>query len=148
MEYKIEIEAAPKQEDRAAIFEGLDAHNLSVAGDAQFQKLSIFLRDESGGLIGGLLGETYWGWLFVETLWIGHILRHKGYATKLMAAAEAEALARGCRYAYLDTFSFQARPFYEGLGYEVFGVLEDYPGEHKRFFMKKTLEPEAGESAS
>ncbi len=148
MEYKIEIETAPKPEDRAAIFEGLDAHNISSVGDAQFKKLSIFLRDESDAVIGGLLGETYWGWLFVETLWVDRKLRHRGYATTLMAAAEAEALARGCKYSYLDTFSFQARPLYESLGYEVFGVLEDYPGEHKRFFMKKALACDRNEPAS
>ena len=139
MGYKIEIGATPKQEDKAVLSKGLDAHNISAADDAEYKKLSVLLRDESGAVVGGLLGETYWGWLFVETLWIDHKLRHKGHATELMAAAEAEALERGCKYSYLDTFSFQARPFYDSLGYEVFGVLEDYPGEHKRFFMKKTL---------
>lgn len=139
MGYKLAIETTPKQEDRTVIFEGLDSHNASITGDPQFKKLAIFLRDETGEIAGGLLGETYWGWLFVNALWIDHKLRRKGHATELMAAAEAEALVRGCKYSYLDTFSFQARPLYESLGYEVFGVLENYPGEHERVFMKKTL---------
>ena len=50
-----------------------------------------------------------------------------------MQAMEAEAIRRGCRGAYLDTFSYQARPFYERLGYEVFGTLDDYPAGHQRF---------------
>ena len=147
MEYKIEIEKKPKQQDVAIIHEGLDSHNISVVGDAEYKKLSIFIRDESGVVIGGLLGVTYWGWLFISDLWVDHKLRQKGYATRLMAAAEAEALARGCKRSYLDTFSFQARPLYVGLGYEVFGVLEDFPGEHKRFFMKKTLTPDTSYTA-
>jgi len=52
---------------------------------------------------------------------------------------EHAAKERGCTAAHLDTFSFQARPFYESLGYEVFGTLDDYPQGHQRFFMKKTL---------
>jgi hypothetical protein len=52
---------------------------------------------------------------------------------------EAEAIRRGCHGAFLDTFSYQARPFYEKLGYEVFGTLEDYPPGHQRFYMRKRL---------
>ena len=52
---------------------------------------------------------------------------------------EAEAIRRGCKGAYLDTFSYQARPFYEKLGYEVFGTLDDYPTGHQRFYMRKRL---------
>ena len=58
--------------------------------------------------------------------------------------AEAEAIRRGCLGAWLDTFSFQARGFYERLGYAVFGALADYPPGHDRFFMQKPLVPPAG----
>jgi len=53
--------------------------------------------------------------------------------------AEVEARKRGARYAYLDTFDFQAPEFYKKYGYEVFGVLEDFPSGHTRYFMKKQL---------
>jgi predicted GNAT family acetyltransferase len=144
---KIEIETDPKKQDVAIVHDGLMAHNKAAAVDARYKRLTIFLRDETDAVVGGLVGETYWDWLYVETLWVDEILRHKGYATELMATAEAEALARGCKHSFLDTFSFQARSLYEGLGYEVFGVLDEYPGEHKRFFMRKTLAPGASESA-
>ena len=139
MEYKVEIEKKPKKQDVAIVHDGLMAHIKSAAVDGNYKKLTIFLRDATDAVVGGLLGETCWNWLYVDTLWVDHRLRHQGHATELMIAAEAEALARGCKHSFLDTFSFQARPFYEGLGYEVFGVLEDYPGENKKFFMRKTL---------
>jgi GNAT superfamily N-acetyltransferase len=86
----------------------------------------------------GLAGETYSGWLFIRYLWVSDLLRGKGIGRKLMADAEARALERGCRSAWVDTFSFQAPGFYPKLGYEVFGEL-DYPPRHKRFFLRKRL---------
>jgi hypothetical protein len=56
-----------------------------------------------------------------------------------MASAEKIALERGCVGSWLTTFSFQASGFYEGLGYEVFGRLENSPGENVRIFMRKRL---------
>jgi hypothetical protein len=54
-----------------------------------------------------------------------------------MNEAEAEAIRRGCRGAWLDTFSFQARGFYERPGYSIFGTIENFPPGHRRFFLKK-----------
>lgn len=62
-----------------------------------------------------------------------------GVGRSLLAAAEREAANRGCRGVYLDTFDFQARPFYERVGYTVFGAQDDYPPGHRRFFMQKDL---------
>jgi hypothetical protein len=57
-----------------------------------------------------------------------------------MSRAESEAIVRGCHHAWLDTFEFQARGFYERLGYRCFGELNDYPTGFARYFMKKALD--------
>lgn len=88
---------------------------------------------------GGLLGHTHWNWLFVSHLWVADPLRGRGYGRALMVQAEEEALRRGCDHAHLDTFDFQARAFYERLGYTVFGQLADYPSGHTRYFLQKEL---------
>jgi GNAT superfamily N-acetyltransferase len=85
------------------------------------------------------VGGTYWGWLYVEILWLDARARGRGLGARLMAMAEQEAQRRGCRGAHLDTMSFQALPFYERMGYTVFGVLEDLPPGHRRYFLKKKL---------
>ena len=90
-------------------------------------------------IVGGLLGETYWEWFYVDLIWVKVELRGQGYGKQLMEISEAEARRRGAKNAYLDTFSFQAPGFYEGLGYEIFGELDDYPPGHRRYFMKKKL---------
>src|SRR5581483_11935644 len=99
------------------------------------------LRDRRGTVVGGLVGEYYWGWLHIETLAMAEDMRGRGFGTRLLTTAEADARRRGCRHICLETFSFQARPFYERLGYEVFGTLDDYPPGHKKYFMRKTLAP-------
>lgn len=138
-EYEIIVEASSSPEDKGIVMRGLRSYNISQAGDPDVQQLNVFLRDETETVVGGLLCLTYWGWLSIETIWITDFLRRKGYGTKLVATAEAEALKRGCRHAILDTYSFQARSFYEHLGYETFGVLENFPAGHQRVFMRKTL---------
>lgn len=131
---------APDPASREAILRNLLAFNAVQAGVAPDPRpLAMLIRSESGEVTGGLWSRTAWGWLFVELLFIPEDRRGAGLGARLMRRAEAEAWNRGCRQAWLDTFSFQARGFYEKLGYRVFGSLDDYPAGHSRFFLTKAL---------
>jgi len=137
---KISIEETAQESDVHVIEHGLTQHaEESGIEPRNHQQLAISLRDDDGRLVGGLIGDTVWGWLQVKLLWVASELRGKGYGAKLMAAGEEEARRRGCHHALLDTFDFQARSLYERLGYEVFGTLDDFPRGHQRFFMRKPL---------
>ena len=139
--YTMTIEETPDPGDTRFVFERLLEFNRSRTGaDDDHRHLAIFVRDESGEIVGGLLGHTFWGWLYVEILWIDESVRGQGYGHTLLAAAEQEAIARGCHHALLDTMSFQARPFYEKHGYTVFGELHDIPVGHSRYYMQKPLQ--------
>ena len=136
---RIEIELSPTPADEQIITGGLRQHNqqhVRADGDLRF---GVYLRGVEGILIGGLLARAGRGWLHVQSMWVESGLRGQGYGRQLLAAAEAEAQRRGCHSAHLDTFSFQARPFYERCGYEVFATLENYPDGYQRFFMRKAL---------
>jgi GNAT superfamily N-acetyltransferase len=134
------LEATPSEADLEAIRDGLHAFNTLAASDDGHQNLTLFLRDENGALLGGLLGDTYWGWLHVAILWLDEKARRHGYGSRLLAAAEAEAVRRGCHHAHLDTMSFQALPFYEKRGYKVWGKISDMPIGHSRIFLAKKLD--------
>ena len=127
--------------DRESILRGLQRFNEAGGGPSDFRPLAVLLRGEGGETIGGLWGRTAWCWLFVELLFVPEPLRRAGAGRELMRRAEAEAIKRGCLGAWLDTFSFQARGFYERLGYSVFGQLDSYPPGHSRFFLRKSLVP-------
>jgi GNAT superfamily N-acetyltransferase len=119
--------------------DGLSRFNHPYAGDDSYTPISIFLRDENGAVIGGLLGGTYWGWLHIDILWLDDSLRRQGYGSKLLALAEDEGRRRGCKNAHLDTMSFQALGFYQKHGYTVWGTLEGIPEGHDRIYLRKTL---------
>ena len=119
--------------------ERLDLFNVGVTGDAKWYPVNFFVKSERGETLGGVLGAIWGGWLQIGYLWVDDSVRGKDWGTRLMDHAEAYAREHGCHSVTLDTHSFQARPFYEGRGYEVFGTLDDYPRGHKKFFLSKKL---------
>jgi GNAT superfamily N-acetyltransferase len=126
---------------RRAVLDGLDAHNAAAAGPHGYRPLTIAVRRPGAAHpVGGLMGHTFYGWLFVFLFFLPEDLRRRGLGAELLRQAEAEARARGCVGVHLDTFSFQARPFYEKQGYAVFGTIEDQPPGHRRHYMMKRLD--------
>jgi GNAT superfamily N-acetyltransferase len=118
---------------------GLDRFNEAQTGDACESEFWVSARDKAGAIRGGFLVIIYFETAFLKWAWLSQKTRGAGVGRRLMAEAEREAKARGAKVMYLDTFSFQARPFYEKLGYEVFGTLPLGRPGIERFWMKKAL---------
>lgn len=118
---------------------GISDFNANQAGDDQGRNLCFVLQERDGKVVGGVIGATYWDWLYINLMWIREDQRGRGYGSLLLDAAEDEARLRGARHAYLDTFSFQAPAFYKKHGYEVFGTLHEFPKGHQRYFLTKSL---------
>ncbi|MBZ0302483.1 MAG: GNAT family N-acetyltransferase [Anaerolineae bacterium] len=144
--YTVTLETNATPEDKQAVLDGLSAFNRSQIGvDASddMQPLNLFVRANDGTIMGGLLGVTYWNWLYISILWVHEDLRGKAFGTDLLRAAEREAVARGCHSVCLDTMSFQALPFYQKQGYSLYGQLNDFPIGHQRYYLQKKLIVEA-----
>ena len=123
-----------------AVLEGLGRNIISKIGDVNLGKdVRIFIRNEEKKVVGGAIGSVFSGWLYISLMWIEESLRNRGYGTKLLEMMENEAVKLGCRHAHVDTYSFEARPFYEKNGYTVFALLENYPEGHSKHFLKKKL---------
>ena len=138
-ELKLTITSEANPADVEALRVGLTEHATSKNRERDYKILMVLLRDEAGNIVGGLYGNTLWGWLEISLLWVAESLRIGGYGSRIMAAAEQEAIARGCRYAKVETFSFQALEFYRKQGYEVFAQLDDFPEGESFYFLKKRL---------
>jgi GNAT superfamily N-acetyltransferase len=136
---QIVVEPYASHHLKQVVEEGLGLYNVAVTGFAEYYPVAIFLKDEHGEILGGVLGHIWGKWLRIAILWLAEPVRRQGYGRQLLLAAEAYARERGCLHVQLSTFSFQARPFYEKLGYEVFATLEDCPVGHCEYFLRKQL---------
>lgn len=141
--YSITLEAEMKASDVNVIMQGLLSFNSLHTDGATPQYLVVTVRDDNKEVVGGLVGATYLGWLHVHALWLPEELRGLGYGADLLAAAEAEAVRRGCANAFLETLSFQALPFYEKHGYAVFCTLPDFPPGGAKYSLSKSLPGES-----
>jgi GNAT superfamily N-acetyltransferase len=124
-----------------ALVQLLDESSRSLIGPAQPRLLVIPIRGDDGTIAGGFWGATMFEWLHVGLLFVPESLRGQGVGSALMATAENEAKKRGCRGAFVDTFSFQAAPFYQKLGFTPFGTLHDYPPGHSQIYFSKRFDP-------
>ena len=125
--------------DIGEIYELLKAYNLRHREASANVPLGIYLEDAQNKKLAGLTGETFGNWLCIQFLFVRESCRGKGIGRKLLEAAEAEARQRGCTYAFVNTFSFQAPAFYKKHGYQEVFTLEEYPYSSKRHYYTKQL---------
>ncbi|HKU97924.1 MAG TPA: GNAT family N-acetyltransferase [Vineibacter sp.] len=139
----IRVQRKASRKDLKFVWSGLRRFNRQVVSDHPYAHFLVEARSPRGALLGGLQGVVYYQWLFVANFFLSERIRRGGIGAKLIAAAERHAQSLGCHGVWLDTFAWQARPFYEKQGYRVFGSLPDYPTGHERWFMMKALGPAA-----
>jgi GNAT superfamily N-acetyltransferase len=145
---RYETETDP--EIRKAITTGLRTYNDSRSsvlrgyrerGEGEEVPLDLYAFDDDGELVGGVVAATWGGWLAIDLVWIREEARGSGLGTDLLRRIEDRARdERGCIGVRLDTWGFQAKPFYEKQGYTLFGVLEDYPPGETEYQLFKRLD--------
>jgi ribosomal protein S18 acetylase RimI-like enzyme len=137
LKHEIQVTNTPEDEDVQRVLSGLREYNRSHV-KSDINDIGIFVRDQ-GQIIAGLYGTSMWDWLHIKYLWVTSDHRKQGLGSELMSLAEEEAQKRRCIGLHLDTFSFQALDFYLGLGFEVFGEIEDHPEGGRRYFLSKRI---------
>ncbi|MEJ2011735.1 MAG: GNAT family N-acetyltransferase [Anaerolineales bacterium] len=138
-EFEFQYVENPEESAWGIIGRGVASFNRQQAGENNFQRLCYVVQAPDQEIVGGVLGETYFDWLFIELLWVKEEFRGRGYGHHLLRLAEELARERGAKNVYLDTFSFQAPEFYKKRGYQVFGELAEFPPGHRRLFLTKPL---------
>ena len=133
------IDLAPAPEELRVVQDGLRAFTDAHAGPVNARPFAIFARRDTGKVLGGLTGELRWTWLFVGELWLPESLRRHGLGTALLTHAEDFAQDHNCSRAYLDTLEFRALPFYQRLGYSIYGVQDGFPPGSCRFYLQKSF---------
>ena len=129
----------PSKKEIDFVRKSLLQFNDNCVGNDNHTPLNLIEYNNDGNIIAGIIGGTYWGWMYVDILWVQESYRKKGIGTKLLLEAEKEAARRGCHHVHLDTMSWQAPDFYKKHGYEVIGILPDIPSGNKKYLLMKPL---------
>ena len=115
------------------------SYNRSKREAAESEPLNLYIEDEHGRLLAGLVAETFGNWLEIEYLFVKEDLRGQGIGSQLLQRAESEAKKRNCRYVFVNTYQFQAPAFYQKHGYKEVYTLKDYPCTGQRHYYQKEL---------
>lgn len=139
MTHTLEIVQDPSQDEIFFLRDNLIETNREFVGEQVRRPLAVFHQDERQVRLGGCSGHTYGNWLYIEYLWVASSQRGNGVGGQLLSAMEQTARERHCRFVLLDTFSFQAKPFYEKQGYSLIMTLREFPIHHQRYYLTKQL---------
>ena len=135
----LELDESPSPEDFRTLVDGVRLFNRDQTGDEWPRPVAYYLRDSERRIIAGVQG-TLWGRsMHIDALWVDEQHRARGHGSKLMKAIEEYAAAHTHPLVYLETTSFQALPFYEGLGYRICGELPRISEGHTLYFLAKEL---------
>ena len=115
------------------------SYNRSKREAAESEPLNLYVEDDSGDLLAGLVAETFGNWLEIEYLFVKEDLRGQGIGSQLLQQAESEAKKKNCRFAFVNTYQFQAPSFYQKHGYKEVFTLKDYPYTGQRHYYQKEL---------
>ncbi|MCP3029509.1 GNAT family N-acetyltransferase [Halobacillus sp. A5] len=132
-----------KQDDSDFIRKKVIEHNMTKLPDelkTPNEDISFVIRNDLEEIIGGITANMFWHHMHIEFLWVDESVRGKGYGRTLLQKVESFAIDKGCRFIYLDTFSFQAPQFYKNNGYEVFGEIKDHRKGFNQYFLHKKFD--------
>jgi GNAT superfamily N-acetyltransferase len=100
----------------------------------------VLLAATEAAVIGGLFAETQLAWLRISIMAVKPEFRSKGIGSALLAEAERQAVARGCKHAYVDTMSYQAPQFYAARGFHIVGEIPDWDSHgHTKYHFAKGI---------
>ena len=136
---KLALETDDKDGVQKALMAGIKGFNNAAVPNLNSHKIVAAIRDDAGKVVGGVAGALAGDSVYMEVVWNDEAVRGTGLGRETMRLVEERARELGAREAWLYTMSFQAKPFYEKLGYAQFAELDWLDGQHKRHFMRKDL---------
>jgi GNAT superfamily N-acetyltransferase len=140
---EILLTQSPTEEDLNTISQGIKSYNQNHLPDAVVfepdTRFAVFAKNDKNIVVGGIRANAYWNYCIIELLWLSDEVRGKGTGSQLMQQAEKFAKEIGIEYIRTETVSFQAKPFYEKLGYTVYGELKDLPKGCTTYCLVKKL---------
>jgi GNAT superfamily N-acetyltransferase len=139
MNYIINFTNHPSTQEIDALCKGLEKHAKQTIGNTSFEPFGFLVHDHNEALIAGCTGVFMYGVLNIKLLWVDEIMRSKGLGRQLLEKAEIFAKQNNCRYTTLESFDWQAKGFYEKMGYKVEFSYDGYDNDSKFYFFRKKI---------
>ena len=136
MHFRLENRESKKTQELGNL---IRAYNQSKREPSKSEPLNIYVEDQQGNLIAGMVAETFGNWLEIEYLYVQEDFRGQGIGSNILNRAEKEARERKCNYSFVNTYQFQAPDFYKKHGYEEVFALKEYPYTGERYYYTKEL---------
>jgi len=138
-DFSLQVEEHPSEDELRQLVDGVRSYNRALTGHKPPRAVASILRDREGRIVGGAHADLWGSSVHIAAMWVAESHRGKGYGSALLSAVEEYAASQGHLLSYLETTSFQARPFYERLGYNVFGELPGIAEGCTLYFLRKEL---------
>lgn len=133
----IQYDTKVSDELKRFINQGFAEHAISEAGSDGEMQTIVFTAYDQGNVVGAVVAKTFWGALHIKNLFVSSKARGKGVGKELMEAACAKGIELGCRFAFVETMSFQALDFYRKLGFVLEFTRPGYDCGASFHYMKK-----------
>ena len=125
---------------REHIFYEFGKHAIAVVGIDGFGEEAISFKIYEGEIVAGCaVVHPFWGQLHIRYLLVEEPYRGRGLGKVLMQHVLEYGKQRGCRFAFLETMSFQAPEFYQKLGFKVELERDGYERGTSFYYLKKDL---------
>lgn len=141
MSTEIKTSLAPDEIQRISkiIGQNLKKFNESKIGPYEFKPFTIYITNETNEVIGGIKGDLFDIICMVQSVWVHEEERGRGLGSKAFEKLEEFAKNSKCELIQLDTTEFQAKGFYEKLGFKVVAELPKNFKGFTTYIMRKNL---------
>lgn len=141
-ELRVVSDKAPTEQDLEFLSKGIDKDTFNKVGiEKSEENIALFIKDERNKIYGGLRINLYLGCTYIHDLFVAEIIRNRGFATRLIHRAEEVAKENNCSFLALHTHEWQAREFYEKLGFKLKYIESGYKLNSKLYYMVKIIDP-------
>ncbi|MGE4574413.1 GNAT family N-acetyltransferase [Parachlamydia sp.] len=121
------------------ILQGLQNHMLPFFKEKKSQFFMVYARDANAEVIGGLSGDILGSSACIDYMWVDEKYRCQGIGTRLLKELEAYAKAKNCTHVQLFTYDFQAKKFYQKLGFQCVSSISNWVENYELNFFKKEI---------
>jgi ribosomal protein S18 acetylase RimI-like enzyme len=139
MTYQLIFENNPLPEDIQILGDAIMKQATEKKGFNPLDFFAFFIRDKQNTIVGGCNGNTLYGCLYIDQVWVGEALRNQGFGTQLMDAAVQYGKDKECTFAAVNTMDWEALGFYHKLGFTVEFERHGLLNDSVFYFLRKEL---------